>query len=207
MANYDKRRALQTRKVPLISVAEVQRIKRRIAEEKAYLGSFGGTPEGDGAKEAHLSPRMSGRPVDEESVRTRIRRSERALQLMSPEGRKFIGADRRKADKAMREAFEAWLQSPECPIPAGTWMKSARVEEAWRTWQAASSAAAPKRAGPVGINGLTDAETDASASVAGLIAAPAAPTTHPCRSPYCECDRGKCTHPGFHDARHEPLPR
>lgn len=25
----------------------------------------------------------------------------------------------------------------------------------------------------------------------------------PCRSPYCECDRGKCTHPGFYDARHE----
>jgi hypothetical protein len=26
--------------------------------------------------------------------------------------------------------------------------------------------------------------------------------THPCRSPYCECEAGKCTHPGFHDARH-----
>jgi hypothetical protein len=28
----------------------------------------------------------------------------------------------------------------------------------------------------------------------------------PCRSPYCECDAGKCTHPGFYDARHEPAP-
>lgn len=28
----------------------------------------------------------------------------------------------------------------------------------------------------------------------------------PCRSPYCECDPGKCTHPGCYDARHEPLP-
>jgi|GEM_PF-2619660 len=27
----------------------------------------------------------------------------------------------------------------------------------------------------------------------------------PCRSPYCECERGKCTHPGFRDARHEPV--
>ena len=26
----------------------------------------------------------------------------------------------------------------------------------------------------------------------------------PCRSPYCECERGKCTHQGFYDARHEP---
>lgn len=24
----------------------------------------------------------------------------------------------------------------------------------------------------------------------------------PCHSPYCECDAGKCTHPGFFDARH-----
>ena len=24
----------------------------------------------------------------------------------------------------------------------------------------------------------------------------------PCRSPYCECDFNKCTHPGFYDARH-----
>jgi len=23
----------------------------------------------------------------------------------------------------------------------------------------------------------------------------------PCRSPYCECEKGKCTHPGFFDAR------
>lgn len=28
----------------------------------------------------------------------------------------------------------------------------------------------------------------------------------PCRSPYCECDQGKCTHPGFYDARGEELP-
>lgn len=26
----------------------------------------------------------------------------------------------------------------------------------------------------------------------------------PCRSSYCECDSGKCTHPGFYDARAEP---
>lgn len=25
----------------------------------------------------------------------------------------------------------------------------------------------------------------------------------PCHSPYCECEKGKCTHPGFYDARHE----
>ena len=24
----------------------------------------------------------------------------------------------------------------------------------------------------------------------------------PCRSPYCECVQGECTHPGFYDARH-----
>lgn len=29
------------------------------------------------------------------------------------------------------------------------------------------------------------------------------PATKPCRSPYCECDEGKCTHPGYHDARGE----
>ena len=27
------------------------------------------------------------------------------------------------------------------------------------------------------------------------------PKLKPCRSPYCECDRGKCSHPGFYDAR------
>lgn len=27
----------------------------------------------------------------------------------------------------------------------------------------------------------------------------------PCRSPYCECDQGRCTHPGFYDARAEEL--
>lgn len=26
----------------------------------------------------------------------------------------------------------------------------------------------------------------------------------PCRSPYCECEQGHCTHPGFYDARHAP---
>jgi hypothetical protein len=29
------------------------------------------------------------------------------------------------------------------------------------------------------------------------------PKTKPCHSPYCECEAGKCTHPGFYDARHE----
>jgi hypothetical protein len=28
----------------------------------------------------------------------------------------------------------------------------------------------------------------------------------PCHSPYCECDSGKCTHPGFYDARDKPQP-
>lgn len=27
----------------------------------------------------------------------------------------------------------------------------------------------------------------------------------PCRSPYCECELGKCSHPGFYDARHFPI--
>ncbi len=26
----------------------------------------------------------------------------------------------------------------------------------------------------------------------------------PCRSPYCECELGKCCHTGFYDARHFP---
>lgn len=26
-----------------------------------------------------------------------------------------------------------------------------------------------------------------------------------CRSPYCECQPGQCSHPGFHDARHIPV--
>jgi hypothetical protein len=30
-------------------------------------------------------------------------------------------------------------------------------------------------------------------------------TLKPCRSPYCECEVGKCTHPGFYDARGEEL--
>src|SRR6185312_124007 len=29
------------------------------------------------------------------------------------------------------------------------------------------------------------------------------PKLSPCRSPYCECAEGKCTHPGFYDARGE----
>lgn len=27
----------------------------------------------------------------------------------------------------------------------------------------------------------------------------------PCRSPYCECEMGQCTHPGCYDARHLPV--
>ncbi len=27
----------------------------------------------------------------------------------------------------------------------------------------------------------------------------------PCRSPYCECTKYKCTHPGYYDARHVPF--
>ncbi len=27
-----------------------------------------------------------------------------------------------------------------------------------------------------------------------------------CRSPYCECSQGRCSHPGFYDARSEPMP-
>lgn len=27
----------------------------------------------------------------------------------------------------------------------------------------------------------------------------------PCRSPYCECSQGACTHPGFYDAREQPV--
>lgn len=29
--------------------------------------------------------------------------------------------------------------------------------------------------------------------------------TKPCRSPYCECPKDQCSHPGFHDARHIPF--
>lgn len=29
-------------------------------------------------------------------------------------------------------------------------------------------------------------------------------TLKPCRSPYCECTKNQCTHPGYYDARHEP---
>ena len=109
MPSYDKRRALQMRAAPLISVSEVRRLKQRIAEEKAYLSSFGGTPEGNEVREAHLSPKQSGRPVDEESVRTRIRRNERALQAMSPENRKIKGRERQQAVKEMR-GHELWLK-------------------------------------------------------------------------------------------------
>lgn len=27
----------------------------------------------------------------------------------------------------------------------------------------------------------------------------------PCRSPYCECTKNQCTHPGYYDARHLPF--
>lgn len=38
-------------------------------------------------------------------------------------------------------------------------------------------------------------------------AAADAPTQlKPCRSPYCECTPGQCTHPGCYDARHESFP-
>lgn len=33
------------------------------------------------------------------------------------------------------------------------------------------------------------------------------PAQRPCRSPYCECEPGKCTHPSCYDARAEPLPK
>lgn len=39
---------------------------------------------------------------------------------------------------------------------------------------------------------LGDYENRQAARASGL---------QPCRSPYCECDVGKCTHPGFYDSR------
>jgi hypothetical protein len=48
----------------------------------------------------------------------------------------------------------------------------------------------------------------AEAEAQGLIPAPAETEaverlrgTQPCRSPYCECAPGQCSHPGFYDAR------
>jgi hypothetical protein len=32
-------------------------------------------------------------------------------------------------------------------------------------------------------------------------------TLKPCRSPYCECSEGKCSHPGCYDARGEEVPK
>lgn len=108
MSSYEKRRAV-ARVSPLLSVGERDRIRGLIQQEKAYLSSFRGTPEGE-ATEAHLSPAQSGRPTDEDSVRTRIKRYERALQAMSPESRKISGPARQKAVKEMRE-HEKWLKS------------------------------------------------------------------------------------------------
>jgi len=31
------------------------------------------------------------------------------------------------------------------------------------------------------------------------------PAGKPCLSPYCECSKGNCTHPGFFDARHQAV--
>jgi len=59
--------------------------------------------------------------------------------------------------------------------------------------RAAALSAANKLAGLIGdVKRFLDAPAQKSES-------------KPCRSPYCECDKGKCTHPGFYDARGEGL--
>lgn len=42
---------------------------------------------------------------------------------------------------------------------------------------------------------------EAADEIERLRAALAQPALKPCRSPYCECTEGECTHPGFYDAR------
>jgi hypothetical protein len=40
----------------------------------------------------------------------------------------------------------------------------------------------------------------------GLLDGKALAGLRPCRSPYCECEPGACTHPGCYDARHQAAP-
>lgn len=57
----------------------------------------------------------------------------------------------------------------------------------------------------VGTLGMTLMETDPRVDVQRLVAETQGPLLKPCRSPYCECTVGHCTHPGCYDARGEPL--
>lgn len=50
---------------------------------------------------------------------------------------------------------------------------------------------------------VVDSGKPARDAIAVLREALAEQKLKPCRSPYCECEQGKCTHPGFYDARGE----
>ena len=63
------------------------------------------------------------------------------------------------------------------------------------------------------LKAIRELEYSSSTAVADKMARDAKQALHaalekkPCHSPYCECTVGECTHPGFYDARHEPLPK
>lgn len=48
---------------------------------------------------------------------------------------------------------------------------------------------------------MSNVQAEAAALMRCAHAALEAAASSPCRSPYCECEQGKCTHPGFFDCR------
>jgi len=88
------------RKLPLLSVREVEDLNKQIGQDQAYLDQLNGTPkDAEGAAaEAHLAAAEVA-DVSTDSVEKRIERSKRALRAMDPANQKITGAERQRAEK------------------------------------------------------------------------------------------------------------
>lgn len=93
------------RNTPPLSVADRERLKLSIAEERSYLASMNRPGQGDDA-ESYLSPRQA-KSIDTEAIESRIRRKEKALEAMSP--KPLTGVEKNRALSEMRQ-HEEWLR-------------------------------------------------------------------------------------------------
>ncbi|MDI6774023.1 MAG: hypothetical protein QME60_01310 [Verrucomicrobiota bacterium] len=103
-AKANTRSGPRKRPLTLLTIEEEKRLRGEIAGETRYLNAVHGRirVSDDDNSDAHLSPGHI-KDIDTSAIEVRIKRRQRALDAMSPQAHKFIGAKRQSACKEMRE--------------------------------------------------------------------------------------------------------
>ncbi len=88
----------------LMTVDEVERTKREIAQEEEYLEGLHRAPKDElGSSLAHAE---TSRSVDADAIRAGIARKKKSLERLSPESHKLAGRERQKACDEMSQDEE-----------------------------------------------------------------------------------------------------